>query len=170
MQRNVAVPSLAVGGGSSLHTYLRHRASPQPVASLSKDLSVLAALESRSKTASDGASSTESGWSSWEVLASMMLAVAATGGFLTMGSATMTSPSFSPKIIHRGGGGSGGGGPSGSPAPLGEKKEEKNQVVSVLDEHGREGESYQVSRAILRIFLNAYGIQDDSDVKMFFSC
>jgi hypothetical protein len=83
----------------------------------------------------------------------MMLAVAATGGFLTMGS-TMTSPSFSHKIIHRGGGGSGGGGPSGSPAPLGEKKEEKNQVVSVLDEHGREGESYQVSSAILRVFLN----------------
>jgi len=135
--RNVA-PCLVVPvpGSSSLHSYSkRHRA--QSSHSLSKDLSVLAALESTK--AHEGA--TKEGWSSWEVLASTMLAVAATGSFL-MGSA-MTSPYFSPKIIHRGGGGSGGGGSGGSPAPLSQKKEEESEVVTMVDDGA--GDSYQVS-------------------------
>ena len=121
-------------GRAPLHTYTYSRHRPIST-SLSKDLSVLASLES--SKAHDGA--TKQGWSSWEVLASAVLAVAATGSFL-MGS-TMTSPSFSPKLIHRGGGGGGGGGGSGgSPAPISIQDEE--EVVTVLDDGG--GDSYQV--------------------------
>jgi hypothetical protein len=123
---------------------MRHQSST----SISKDLSVLAALESTK--AHDG--SNKEGWSTWEVLASAVLAVAATGSFL-MGS-TMTSPSFSPKIIHRGGGGSGGGGPGGSPAPI-STKEEEEEVVTVLDDGG--GDSYQVSHG--GIFVSKLGVE-----------
>lgn len=132
---------VAPSGVSTLHTYSRY-SQAAPTASLSKDLSVLAALETKTKANTDGGPSIESGWASWEVLASAALAVAATGSFL-MGSA-MTSPAFSPKMIHRGGGGgSGGGGPSTSPAPLTGKKEEKSQVVAVMEDD--EGDSYEVS-------------------------
>jgi hypothetical protein len=84
------------------------------------------------------------GWSKWEVMASVVLAIAATGSFLV--ASTMTSPSFSPKIIQqRGGGGSGGGkpgGPSASPTP--EAGEDEEKKISVLvDESG--GANYQVS-------------------------
>lgn len=137
------------GGGGRFHTYSRHEPKR---AALSKDLSFLAALESRSTHKTNGESAES--WSSWELMASTMLAVAVTGSFI-MGSTTMTSPTFSPgKIIHRGGGGggSGGSGSGGSPIPLEKKSEEKSDVVAMADEEG--GDSYQVRRLIFRIFLN----------------
>jgi len=142
--KHVAPCVVAAAPCSSLHTYsARHRAQVSCTSTLSKDLSVLAALQSTK--AYDG--STKEGWSSWEVMASAFLAIAATGSFLV--GSSMTSPSFSPpKIIHRGGGGGGsGGGSGGSPVPIGDTKEEE-EVAIMIDDGGRD--KYQVSIQAIR--------------------
>ena len=144
-QRNVGPSSanLLAPRSSCLHTTSFqasgiHGASTSTSVGLSTDMSVLSAFENKTREGSGS-----KGWSSWEVMASTMLAMAATGSFLV---GTVSSPSFSTDIYHRGsgGGGSGGRGPSsGSPAaPKPEEKEAESKVVAMED---GTGVAYQVS-------------------------
>jgi hypothetical protein len=104
------------------------------------------------------------GWSKWEVMASAVLAIAATGSFLV--ASTMTSPSFSPKIIHQRGGGGGGkpGGSSASPTPKAGEDEE-SEVSVLVDESG--GATYQVSVVYLFFAVENYSMPIDT-ARLFF--
>ena len=136
---NVASGSLAAAPCGNLHTYsARHRRAAS--STLSKDLSVLASLQSTK--AYEGPISQEEGWSTSELVSAALFATVATGGFLYGTTLSASPPS---KMIHRGGGGggNGGGGPGGSSIPVGTVKEEEEEHVLVSNDD-KEG-PYQVS-------------------------
>jgi hypothetical protein len=132
---------------SSLHTFSKF---PPPkkwqitASCLSSDLSSLAALE----TAKAGEGHGKEGWNKWEVIASTLLAVVATGSFLV--ASTMTSPSYSPKLV-KGGGGSGGGGKPGGSSASPTPETEESKVSALASESG--GVPYQVSVIFLTVRL-----------------
>ncbi len=151
--RNVASGPAAAAPCGNLYTYsARHRRAAS--SSLSKDLSVLASLQSTK--AYEGPISQEEGWSTSELLSAALFATVATGGFL-YGSTLSASPA--PKLIHRGGGGGGhgGGGSGGSSIPASTVKEEEEER-HVLVSNDDKGGPYQVSESPILVSFTTDGI------------
>lgn len=152
--RNVASGPSAVAPCGNLHTYsARHRRAAS--ASLSKEMSVLASLQSTK--AYEGPIPQEEGWSTLELVSAALFATVATGGFLYGTTLSASPPS---KMIHRGGGGggNGGGGPGGSSIPVDTVKEEEETHVLVSNDD--KGGPYQVSYTPILVSFTTDGITD----------